>query len=547
MKLWIAFISMLVRLAVWLKSHFRSILWKPQPEDTDYVLGQVGGSTPHHGQDQLVQGTVVVDASQSTSLSSHDAPDFGLEAILSEISGDEQLKFKVFYNSPGKIDKPSPNLTNVWKTIVKSVSQDRNLCINIFRCSGASRSVVVLSFSRNFVAEEEISVMFMEEFANAIRSNRSIQGVYIESGLCREPDWILGTRFRTFEVNIVPVILENPSLRDVTLFSYGERALTLDRAAIESLVSGLCRNLTLTHFSINNALEDIFDTEGLELFLKPLMIGGEGSYQGLRALDLTGIKIDDERAEVVASMLRHNTSLTSIRLCSNIIGPQGAARIAEALRSNTTLRQLNISYNPIDATGLKALVASLTHNMADGDLQPNSSLRHLAIGGNIEDIEDMELLGTLVRQNTSLLSLDLSHSSLLRVADNVIRLLEALKSNKCLEDVILWGCDGVVGRRVLGTIFDLLEVNHHLKELNLAATPLKRDGGAEMVKAVLDQKAKHNMWEVLQAMATTRPNSARIFLCGYPYAGDPISEKQNSFCFFFQAKKTWRNFCAFYF
>jgi len=75
---------------------------------------------------------------------------------------------------------------------------------------------------------------------------------------------------------------------------------------------------------------------------------------------------------------------------------------------------------------------------------------------------------------------------------------------------------------VLGTIFDLLEVNHHLKKLGLKHTPLAEDGGAEMVKAVLEQKAKHNMWEVLQVMATARPNSARIFLCGYPYAGEPM-------------------------
>ena len=166
------------------------------------MLGQVDGSTPHHGEDQLVQDTVVVDALDSTSLSSHDAPDFGLESILSSISGDEELEFEVLYTSPGEIDNPSRNLTNVWKTIVKSVPQDRNLCINISRRSGASQSWVFLSFSTNFVAEEEISVMFMEEFANAIRSNQRIQGVYIVSGLCREPDWPLATRYRTFVVNV---------------------------------------------------------------------------------------------------------------------------------------------------------------------------------------------------------------------------------------------------------------------------------------------------------------------------------------------------------
>jgi hypothetical protein len=136
-----------------------------------------------------------------------------------------------------------------------------------------------------------------------------------------------------------------------------------------------------------------------------------------------------------------------------------------------------------------------------------------------------------------LLSLKLAASSLLQVADNVIQLLEALKSNKCLQEVDLQGCYGVVGRRVLGTIFDLLEVNHHLKELDLWFTPLAEDGGAEMVKAVLEQKAKHNMWEVLQAMATARPNSARIFLCGYPLAGEPmnlVSRTKIPFAFLFK-------------
>jgi hypothetical protein len=51
------------------------------------------GSAPHHGEDQLVQGTVGVDASDSTPLTSRDAPDFGLEPILSAISEDELLWF----------------------------------------------------------------------------------------------------------------------------------------------------------------------------------------------------------------------------------------------------------------------------------------------------------------------------------------------------------------------------------------------------------------------------------------------------------------------
>ena len=403
------------------------------------------GSTPHHGEDQLVQDTVVVDASDSTPLTSRDASDFGLEPILSAISEDEELAFNVSYKASGTVDERSPFLSNIWKTIVKSVSKDRNLCIDIARRSEACPSKVYLSFSGNFIAEEEISVMFMEEFANAICSNPRIEAVIIHTTIWGELDRTLVTRFGTLVVNMFEVMLKSPSLQSVALLSFGLYGLPLDRAATESLASALCSNLTLNHFSIHKNRVCFCDTVGLKLFLEPLMIlGGEGSYRGLKTLSLNATGIDDERAEVVASMLRHNTSLTCIDIGRNEIGPQGAACIAEALRSNTTLRQLNLGGNPMGAAGLKALVASLTHNMADGDLQPNSSLTHLYMRGDL-GVEDMELLETLVRQNTSLLRLNLSNSSLLRVADNVIKLLEALKCNKCLQKVSLVHCRGVVG------------------------------------------------------------------------------------------------------
>ena len=92
------------------------------------MLGQVGGSAPHHGEDQLVQGTAVVDALDSTSWRPRDAPDFDLEPILSAISPDEELTLSVSYKSSGEVDiQPSTMSTGVWKTIVKSVSKDRNL------------------------------------------------------------------------------------------------------------------------------------------------------------------------------------------------------------------------------------------------------------------------------------------------------------------------------------------------------------------------------------------------------------------------------------
>ena len=235
------------------------------------MLGQVDGSAPHHGEDQLVQGTVVVDASDSTSWRSHDAPNFGLEPVLSAISPDEDLVFQVCYISSGEVDKPSPNLRKVWKTVVKSVSKDWNVCIKIYRYSKAPVSAVVLQFTRNFdVAHAEISVVLMQEFVNAVLSNQRIPEVHIEA-----PYSTLGRRFRTLVMNMFQVIMESPSLQFVTLHNYEkESGLPLDRAAVKNLVSALRRNLTLTRFRIDNGGHAFLDTDGFKLFLEPLMIGG---------------------------------------------------------------------------------------------------------------------------------------------------------------------------------------------------------------------------------------------------------------------------------
>ena len=519
MQSWIAFVSRIFKVATW-KTYLCSLLWKPQLVPREgYEQDVVAGSSPDHGRDTILETPVLETRLDSTSRSGDLG--FELEPVLSLISSIEKVRLK--------FDSDSLEVSTIegydWyneesytQVLVSTIHLNQDVCIQIARAIETSRTLIEISLQMyNLPEEVGIAHLAFEEIGNAIRSNnQSIEKVRIFIDKCVSIDEIV--------MKCSLILLESPKLKALTLGS--GVGLPLGRNTIESFACGLRRTLTLKEFSIfTSHSSGWIDIEGLKLLLEPFMGGEESNYPSVRRIGLNWAGIDDEGAKVVASMLRHNTCLIQgLSLHDNKIGPKGATDIAAALRFNTSLGVLTIGGNPLGAGGLEAIAASLTNNMAEGNLETcNSSLRVLCLTGEIGK-NGIEHLEALVRGNTSLVSLDLGVCSLLETTENVIRLLEALKSNKGLKTVIVAYCLGVMGRRVLGTIFDLLKDNHSLVELELGGTPLEADGGAQMVRALLERNAKNKMWEVLEGMATVRPNSARIFLCGYPFAGKLMSE-----------------------
>lgn len=517
MQSWIAFVSRMFKVATW-KSHLWSLLWKAQLPREGHEQDVVAGSSLDHGRDTNCVNTPVLET-RLDSTSRSDDLGFELEPALSLISSNEKLRLE-FDSDSLKVSTIEVhnryNEESCTQVLVSTIHLNQDVCIQIARAIETSRTLIVISLQMyNFPEEVGIAHLAFQEFGNAIRSNQNIEEVRIFIDKCVSLDEIV--------MKCSLILLEGLKLESLTLGS--GVGLPLGRNTIETFACGLRRTLTLRGFSIfTSHPSGWIDIEGLKLLLEPFM-GGEESNQSVQGLGLNCAGIDDEGARVVASMLRHNTGpLQGLSLHGNKIGPKGATDIAAALRSNTSLQTLYISHNPIGAGGLEAIAALLTNNVAEGNLETcNSSLRCLNLRYEIGQ-EGIEHLETLVRGNTSLVSLDLGKCSLLETTENVIRLLEALKSNKSLKAVDVTYCLGVVGRRVLGTIFDLLQVNHSLVHLDLGGTPLEADGGAQMVSALLERKAKNKMWEVLEGMATVRPNSARIFLCGYPFAGKLMSE-----------------------
>ncbi|KAG0589509.1 hypothetical protein KC19_1G025200 [Ceratodon purpureus] len=101
-------------------------------------------------------------------------------------------------------------------------------------------------------------------------------------------------------------------------------------------------------------------------------------------------------------------------------------------------------------------------------------------------------------------------------------ILEALKVNKYLKilDMSGIGISRKGAERILGGILDLLQVNTILEEIDLSGTLLARDGSNVKVQAQLQKNgAVTKPLSALKALPMMAPNVARVFLCGFPFAG----------------------------
>ncbi|KAK3238678.1 hypothetical protein CYMTET_51328 [Cymbomonas tetramitiformis] len=137
-------------------------------------------------------------------------------------------------------------------------------------------------------------------------------------------------------------------------------------------------------------------------------------------LDLSHAGIGVPGALVLSKLLVFNTSLNTLDLSSNEIGPEGAKALAVALTPNaegvfnTSLNTLNLYSNPIGDEGAKALAVTLTSN-AKGMF--NTSL-NIHLNGNNIGPEGAEALAVALTPNeegvfnTSMNTLNLSNNTI---------------------------------------------------------------------------------------------------------------------------------------
>ncbi|KAK3276185.1 hypothetical protein CYMTET_15721, partial [Cymbomonas tetramitiformis] len=198
---------------------------------------------------------------------------------------------------------------------------------------------------------------------------------------------------------------------------------TYDASGIKALADALAFNTSLN--ALNLYKFEIAD-EGAKALAVALTPNEEGVYNGslntititkgvdlpigafrrneLTELDLSGKHLRCADAIILGAALVFNTSLNTLNLRGNKIGPEGAKALAVALTPNekgvfnTSLNTLDLYENEIGPEGAKALAIALTPN-AEGVF--NGSLNTLNLAGNPIGHEDRKAVIEAGRSRSS--------------------------------------------------------------------------------------------------------------------------------------------------
>jgi hypothetical protein len=316
-----------------------------------------------------------------------------------------------------------------------------------------------------------------------------------------------------------------------------------------------------------------------KLSIEEVQLLCQNLFPGLNSLTLHGV-LDNDGVEIVCEKMANSCVLKNLALGLSVQGRMSSAgaSLGSMLALNSTLDSLDLMNNDLGPNGVEALLQplighatdpplnkSLTHLDIDGPmgqgvgeaiahmLRTNDTLTHFSIwvGNGLEPSDVCKILGSLQKNQTllslslwgcqgvkgpdvsakmmdlfqinrSLTNIDLSLTPLEQ--SDVCKILESLQKNQGLRYLRLSECKAVKGPDVLAKMMDLVRMHPCLMRIDLYDTPLEREGQAAQVQAQLENNAKGYM-AVLRGMPRVPPKFVRVFLCGNAYSGNSAFSK----------------------
>jgi hypothetical protein len=369
-------------------------------------------------------------------------------------------------------------------------------------------------------------VCWCVQLCKALCKNHSVSSLSIQLTVDRFQD--CEPNFDILLNQVVVMLESNVGLKDFFFF------IVPPFRPLDGFANALERNHTLECFRM--ALDYVPTEQELQKLVQPLTADGNGQQKNstLIKLELHVAEggLDDESLTVAANslakMLQNNSSLKELSFSSSL-SPYGRRHsrysvdsFAEALETNHTLEHLDLGGSFLN---LQRLLQPLTVD-ANGQ-QSNATLSKLRLEikeDNMEfDKSIVDSLTKMLQSNSSLKEFDLSGTEIFTESD-VCALIKSLKNNNSLEVLNLECCAGVRDS-VFPAIMDMLVVNKTLKDIRLDGTELQREGKSEVVNQELEKNAMY--MSLLKELPVAKATSARVFLCGYPYAGKTLVVYQN--------------------
>jgi hypothetical protein len=305
--------------------------------------------------------------------------------------------------------------------------------------------------------------------------------------------------YKNHRLQVLDLVSRCNSLKQLEVYS------TLDGEEMDVL----CQNL-VSHPALEDLKVRIASDKGVEMLCR--MLQNNHNITDLLVYDVEGDK--GVEMEMLCQMLQNNHSIKTLTLF-----PSNAIEVASVglmLGVNSTLENLTLVYNyKANGDTLKVLLQPLTCD--DGNRLLNKSIKQLHFFHTRMGQEAAKVVAQMLLTNDSITHLSIRSDPSLEPSD-VCTILESLEKNETLHTLDLGVCEGVRGDDVLAKVMDLLRINPWLKEIDLTHTPLERDGHVAQVNAQLASNARDYM-AVVKGLPRTPAKFARVFLCGYAYAG----------------------------
>eukprot|EP01124_Arcella_intermedia_P021116 TRINITY_DN2895_c1_g1_i2.p1 TRINITY_DN2895_c1_g1~~TRINITY_DN2895_c1_g1_i2.p1 ORF type:complete len:1623 (+),score=417.01 TRINITY_DN2895_c1_g1_i2:500-4870(+) len=193
--------------------------------------------------------------------------------------------------------------------------------------------------------------------------------------------------------------------------------------------------------------------------------------KAITTIDLTGMgqKISDKDAILISECLRFNSTIKSILLPNNNIGPSGIKCITESLKSNSTVTEIDLEWNRISDP--KSSSPDGAKWISDC-LKFNSKISTILLGSNSIDLKGIEHILESLKSNPTVTTISLGSSSISNPGAKIIA--NFLKSNTTIAFLRLRSSK--IGNEGAGYISECLKVNSTLKSLDLRVNVIENNG-----------------------------------------------------------------------